>query len=140
MKDVSEILLKGLVPALNNAVGLTFYTKVPKYDANGKPLDYPYGRVSDVFINENGPKTSYRYSVETLIQVIYADQTSLDPMLTAKDKVLGLVKHGSPFALADPYQIEECRLTNSTHAELPDGGDRILDVGIVRVEFIISKK
>lgn len=125
MKDVVKPLLKALTVVLDNATGLTSYTRIPKQEY----LSYPYIYISDIYQQENGPKTGYRYSVDLLVRIIYKDVDSLIPLLDKKNKVLELINNASPFAI-EGFKIESCELQNSFSSE------SYTDTGVESIENI----
>lgn len=134
MKDLRQILLTGLVPAIATATGKSCYTRMPK--AAG--ATYPYIYISDIYQDEDGSKTSYRYKLDVLIQVIYQDVTSLTALFADMNNILSIVKNGvAPFALTGGHVIEGCELISSTTTEFQtDTGTQ--NVGLVRVLFTIE--
>lgn len=134
MKDLHQILLKGLVPALTTATGKTVLSRIPK----AKAQTYPYIYISDIYQEEEGPKTDYRYKLDVLVQVVYMDANSLSGLFTDMDNVLSIVKNGvSPFNLDSPYKIVECSLMSSTTTEFQtETGTE--NVGIIRLLFTIE--
>ncbi|NIA28713.1 MAG: hypothetical protein GWP06_02220 [Actinobacteria bacterium] len=133
MKDLRPILLKALVPALKTATGKDVFSRIPK----SKSVTYPYVYISEMYQEEIGSKTSYRYNIDTLIQVIYKDAPGLGNLYTDTDNILGLVNNGSPFALESPYKIESCMLNSTNTTEiLTETG--IINVGLIRLFFLIE--
>lgn len=133
MKDIRHIFLIGFCPALATATGKTVYTRMPK--AIGAV--YPYIYISDIYQEETGPKTSYQYKLDVLIQIIYQDVDSLVNLFTDMDNVLSIVNNGSPFALTSPYKIMLCELNNSTTTEFQtETGTQ--NVGLIRLLFNIE--
>jgi hypothetical protein len=134
MKDLRQILLTGLIPAIKTATGKDAYSRIPK--ATG--ITYPYIYVSDIYQEEFGSKTGYRYRLDVLIQVIYQDVTTLTGLFTDMDNILGLVKNGvTPFALSGGYKVSECNLNSSTTTEFQtETGTQ--SVGIIRLLFTIE--
>jgi len=133
MKDIRHILLTALVPALATATGKTVYTRMPK--AIGAV--YPYIYISDIYQEEVGPKTSYIYRLDVLIQIIYQDVDSLTGLFTDMNNVLSIVNNGSPFALTAQYKVMSCELNNSTTTEFQtETGTQ--NVGLIRLLFNIE--
>lgn len=128
MKDIRNILLTALVPAIATATGRTVLTRIPK----AKAQSYPYIYISDIYQEEVGPKTSYQYRLDVLIQVVYQDIDDLGALFTDMDNVLSLVNNGVPFALIAPYKVMSCELNNSTTTEFQtDTGTQ--NVGLIRL-------
>ena len=133
MKDIRNILLTALVPALATATGRNVYTRIPKA-AN---VAYPYIYISDIYQEEVGPKTKYQYRLDVLIQIIYQDVDSLVALFTDMDNVLSIVNNAVPFALTAPYKVMSCELNNSTTTEFQtETGTQ--NVGLIRILFNIE--
>lgn len=133
MKDIRNILLTALVPALATETGKNVYTRMPK--AIGSV--YPYIYISDIYQEEVGPKTSYIYRLDVLIQIIYQDVDSLTGLFADMDNVLSIVNNGSPFALTAPHKVMSCELNNSTTTEFQtETGTQ--NVGLIRLLFNIE--
>jgi hypothetical protein len=130
MKDLRTILITPLFAALTAATGRNVFTKMP-IDS-----EYPYIFISDFFQKESGPKLEFMYDVELLIQVRHVGLTSMKPLYDDMDAILSLVNNDSPFALADPYKIEQCTLISSNDTEiLTDTGTE--NIGLIRINFLI---
>lgn len=133
MKDIRQILLTALVPALATATGRNVYTRIPKA-AN---VVYPYIYISDIYQEEVGPKTSYIYRLDVLIQIIYQDVDDLSDMFTDMNNVLSIVNNGSILTLASPHKVMSCELNNSTTTEFQtETGTQ--NVGLIRLLFNIE--
>jgi len=134
MKDVRNILLTALVPALKLATGRNVYTRIPKA-AN---VVYPYIYVSDIYQSEFGPKTNYQYELDVLVQVVYQDVEDLGVMFTDIDNVLSIVNNGANLlALASPYKVMSCELGSSTTTEFQtETGTE--NVGLIRILYNIE--
>ena len=133
MKDIRNILLTALVPALATATGRSVYTRIPK--ATG--VTYPYIYIGDRYQSEVGPKTSYEYEVDVLIQIIYQDVDDLGALFTDMDNVLSVVNNAVPFALTSPYKIKSCQLISSSDTEFQtETGTQ--NVGLIRLLFNIE--
>lgn len=132
MKGLHVILLKALVPAIATATGRTVYTRAPKDTAT-----YPYIYISDYYQEENGPKNSYQYEVDLLIQVLHKDQTSLTAFYDDIDDILGIINNAVPFALDSPYTVMDCRLNNTSTTEyMSEVG--VINAGLIRIQFRIK--
>lgn len=132
MEDVSEILLSALIPAIAAATGKNVYTRMPKYEE----LQYPYIYVSDIYINEDGPKTSYMYRVDLMVQVVHLNLTSLKPLFEDKNNIMGLINNRVPFEIEPPHRLLSCQLGSSSNTE----GQSELgteNIGIIRLNFTI---
>jgi len=134
MKDVRNILLTALVPALKTATGKNVYTRIPKA-AN---VVYPYIYISDIYQSESGPKTNYQYELDVLVQVVYQDVEDLGAMFTDIDNVLSVVNNGSNLlALTNPYKVMSCELGSSTTTEFQtETGTQ--NVGLIRMLYNIE--
>lgn len=133
MKDIRQILLTALVPALATATSKNVYTRMPK--AIGAV--YPYIYISDIYQEEFGSKTSYIYRLDVLIQIIYQDVDSLVNLFADMNNVLSIVNNGSPFALDSPHKVMSCELNNSTTTEFQtETGTQ--NVGLIRLLFNIE--
>lgn len=133
MKDIRNILLTALVQALATATGKAVYTRIPK--AAG--VTYPYIYISDIYQEEIGPKTSYTYRLDVLIQIIYQDVDDLGALFTDMDNVLSIVDNGSILSLTSPYKVMSCELNNSTTTEFQtETGTQ--NVGLIRLLFNIE--
>lgn len=133
MKDIRNVLLTALVPALKTATGRNVYTRAPKA-AN---VVYPYIYVGDIYMTENGPKTSDVFDYDVLIQVIYQDIDDLGVLFTDMDNVLSIVNHSTPFALTGGYKIRKVELLSSSDTEFQtETGTQ--NVGLIRLLFNIE--
>lgn len=130
MKDVRQILYTALVAKLVELTGRQVFTKMPK------ERTFPYIFLSDFYQKESGPKDSYQYDVELLIQIRHIGLTSLKPLLDDMDNVMSMITNGSPFALTGDYKIEQCTLISSNDTEiLTDTGTE--NIGLIRINFLI---
>jgi len=134
MKDVRNILLTALVPALKTATGKNVYTRIPKA-AN---VAYPYIYISDIYQSESGSKTSYKYELDVLVQVCHLDLEDLSALFTDIDNVLSLINNGANLlALANPYKVMSCELGSSTTTEFQtETGTE--NVGLIRMLYNIE--
>lgn len=133
MKDIRQILLAALVPALATATGRNVYTRIPK--AVGAV--YPYIYISDIYMSEDGPKTSDVFDYDVLIQVIYQDVDSLVALYSDMNNVLSIANHSTPFALTGGYKIRKVELLNSNDTEFQtETGTQ--NVGLIRLLFNIE--
>ena len=133
MKDIRKILLTALVPALATAIGKTVYTRIPK----ASNVAYPYIYISDIYQEEVGPKTSFWYRLDVLVQVVYQDADDLGLLFTDMDNVLSIITNGSILTLTSPYKVISCELNSSTTTEFQtETGTQ--SVGLVRMFFDIE--
>lgn len=133
MKDIRKILLTALVPALATATGKNVYTRMPK--AIGAV--YPYIYISDIYMTEDGSKTSDVFDYDVLVQVIYQDSDSLIPLYDDMDKVVSIINHSTPFALSGGYKINKIELGSSNETEFKtETGTQ--NVGLIRLLFNIE--
>lgn len=134
MKDLRQILLTALIPAINTATGKKCYTRIPKQTG----VTYPYLYISEIYQTENGHKTKYQYEIDLLVQIIYQDIDSLTALNTDMDNVLSIVKNGvSPFALTGGYKVTSCELISSNTTEFQtETGTQ--NVGLVRMLYNIE--
>lgn len=133
MKDIRQILLTALVPALATATGKNVYTRMPK-EINAV---YPYIYISDIYQEEVGSKTSYIYRLDVLIQIIYQDAPDLGVLFADMNNVLSIVNNGSILTLASPHKVMSCELNNSTTTEFQtETGTQ--NVGLIRLLFNIE--
>ena len=130
MKDLRQILYTALVAKLVELTGRQVFTKMPK------ERTFPYIFLSDFYQKESGPKDSYHYDVELLIQIRHIGLTSLKPLFDDMDSVMSMITNGSPFALTGGYKIEQCTLISSNDTEiLTDTGTE--NIGLIRINFLI---
>lgn len=132
MKDLRQILLKALVPALKTATGKNVYSRMPKA-AN---IVYPYIYVGDIYDKEVGPKTSFTYEYDVQIMIVHKDLNDLAALFDDMDKVKGIVNNSTPFSLTEGFIIDSCTLggSNNTDFETDTG---IENIGIIRLLFYI---
>lgn len=133
MKDVRNILIPPLITAIKAATGKDCYTRLPK--AAG--VTYPYIYISDIYQEENGPKTSYRYNLDVLIQVVYHNVDDLTNLFDDMNDILGIINNATPFALTSPHKIYSIELNNSTTTEIQTETG-VLNVGLIRAIFDIE--
>jgi len=133
MKDIRKILLAALVPALATVTGKNVYTRMPK--AIGAV--YPYIYISDIYMTEDGSKTSDVFDYDVLVQVIYQDVDSLIPLYDDMDKVVSIINHSTPFALSGGHKINKIELGSSNETEFQtETGTQ--NVGLIRLLFNIE--
>lgn len=132
MKDLRQILLTALVPALKTATGKNVYTRMPKA-AN---VAYPYIYVGDIYDKEIGPKTSYMYEYDVQIAIVHKDLNDLSALYTDLDTVKGIVTNRTPFTLTGGFVVDSCTLgaSNTNDFETDTGTEHL---GVVRLLFYI---
>jgi len=135
MTDVRTILITALVSALATATGRKVYGDMP-VQLEGTKV-FPRIDIADVLVQEDGPKNSYHYQADVLIEIVHKNLTSMSTMHNDLNNALGIVNNAVPFALASPYSIMDCRLnTVTTSKATADKG--LVDVGIIRLIFRIK--
>lgn len=135
MKDIRSILIPALTTAITTATGRKVYDSMP-IQLFGTAI-YPCVNISDVFVEEDGPKNSFQYRASVMIEVVHKGLQSLTSLYTDMDNVLSIVNNGVPFALASPYKIMDCTLNTSTTTKATtDKG--LVDIGIIRLIFRIQ--
>lgn len=134
MRDVRNILLTALVPALKVATGRNVYTRMPKA-AN---IVYPYIYIGDKYQTEVGSKTSFQYELDIQVVICHMNLLDLSALTTDMDNVLSIVNNGaSLLTLANPYKVMSCELISSNDTEIQtEVGTESL--GIIRILFNIE--
>jgi|GEM_PF-2162355 len=133
MRDARKQLVTALIADIKTRIpGAQVYTKVPKKKA------YPYIWISDIYQDEDGPKNSYQYNYDVLIQVVYKGESDPSDRYDNQNAILGMVDNASGFALTDDFSIMKTSLiSNSESTDLKtDSG--ILDIGLIRLGFLIQ--
>lgn len=136
MNDPTKQLIKGLISAIDEVVDYPIRTKIP-IEASGKAkIPYPYVHISDIYVEENGTKADFRYTVECLVKTVYKDLTDKEGLWDDRDSILGIFNNGgSPFSITT-YKIHEARLISCSEEEvMMDFG--ILNIGLIRLTFEI---
>lgn len=132
MRDARKQIVSALITALSE-VGVTVYTKVPKDTA------YPYIHISEIYQDENGPKNSFFYNYDILIQVVYKDLDSKVILWNTVNSVLAIVKNDASLSLADDFEVMETTLISNSETEImTDTG--ILDIGLIRILIKVEDK
>jgi hypothetical protein len=132
MRDARKQIVSALITALSE-VGVTVYTKVPKDTA------YPYIHISEIYQDENGPKNSFFYNYDILIQVVYKDLDSKVSLWNTVNSVLAIVKNDASLSLADDFEVMETTLISNSETEImTDTG--ILDIGLIRILIKVEDK
>jgi len=135
MTDVRTILITALTAALATATGRKVYGDMP-IQLEGTKV-YPHISISDVLVQEEGPKNAYHYNANVLIEIVHKNLASMSTMHNDLNNALGIVNNAVPFALASPYSIMDCKLnTTTTSKATADKG--LVDVGIIRLIFRIK--
>lgn len=135
MIEIRTILIPALKSALITATGLTVYDSLPIHlDGTEKT---PCINISDVYVDEDGPKNQYHYNVNVLLEVIHKSQSSLQPLYTSMNKVLGIINNRVPFELTGGYEIMDCRLNNTTTTKATTAKG-LINIGIIRIVFRIK--
>lgn len=134
MKDVRNILLTSLVPALKTATGKNVYTRMPK-SAN---IVYPYIYIGDKYQTEVGSKTSFQYELDIQVIVCHMNLMDISALTTDMDNVCSVINNGSQLlALANPYKVMSCELISANDTELQtEVGTE--NIGIIRILFNIE--
>lgn len=135
MIEVRSLLVPSLTTAINTATGLKVYDGLPIYNIN--TAVFPHVNISDIHIQEDGPKNLLQYKVNVLIEVCHNRITTLDTLYQDMNKILGFVNNGAPFAIGGLHVIMDCQLdmTTTTKAETEKG---LVNVGVIRLIFRIQ--
>jgi hypothetical protein len=127
--------LEAIITGLRSAI----ITKIPGRNVltvPAKDTEYPYVYLSQPYMYENGPKSSFIYEVEMLLQVIHKDLTSIKPLLDDMQKIHEIIKNGADITVAQ-YKVLAVELINSTQTvELLESGR--LDIGLIRINIIVE--
>ena len=133
MNDPRKQVIKALYAAIGTATGRTVYAKIPK---QATP-PYPYVYISDVFMEEEGPKNKYQYKFQILIEVCHKDELNDDSLFNDMADIEGLINNGVPFALESGYNIMDMTLVSAVKTEvLTDSGQ--VDVGAIRISMRVE--
>lgn len=133
MKDVRRILLTPLSNAIATATGRVVYDTIPER------IDAPYVYISDSYLTEVGTKIKYMYELDVLIQVVHSGSVDMRALQDDMDDILGLINNGSmSLTLTSPYVLLQGTLNSSNITEvLTETGK--LQIGLIRINFLISK-
>jgi len=136
MKDVTKQVVKAMITKIGTLIsGRTVYTQLPKSDS-ASMVTYPYIYLSDFYQTEDGPKNSYWYRFEMLVQIVYKDVESRLNLWSDKDYIMQIINNTTPFTIDDGFVIESCELLSSTETDiLTDTG--LLSIGLIRINFKI---
>jgi hypothetical protein len=135
MIEIRSILIPALTSALQTATGLKVYDGIPIHLFG--TLVFPRIEISDVFVSEDGPKNSFQYTVNVLLEIQHKNIKTMETLYSDMDKVKSLINNRSPFTLASPYEIMDCVLNNSTTSKATVNSD-LIDIGIIRLVFRIT--
>ncbi len=132
MRDGRKQIVKSLITALSG-VGVTVFTKVPK------DTTYPYIHISEIYQDEDGPKNSFFYNYDILIQVVYKDLDSKVNLWNTVNSILGIIKNDASLTLTDDFEVMETTLISNSETEImTDTG--ILDIGLIRILIKVEDK
>ena len=136
MKDISKEVCKAVITKIGTVLPTRpVYTVIPKSDS-GVMVAYPHIYLGDFYQYEDGPKNSFWYRFEMLIQVVYKDIESKLNLWADKEAIMGVINNVSPFTLDDGLVAESCELLSNTETEiLTDTG--MLYIGLIRINFKI---
>lgn len=137
MNDPRAAIIKALVVAVKNATGLGCYTRIPK-QTNGQTV-YPFVYLSDMYLEEDGPKRDYHYSVTPVLQLQYKDQTDLSTFYEKMAAIMGIINNNDSLTLSAPFKVEEMKLESSTTTEFEDESG-IVNVGVIRIALLVSEQ
>lgn len=135
MNDIRSILITGLKSALATATGRKVYGDMP-IQLEGTKV-FPHISISDIFVQEEGPKNKYHYNANVLIEIVHKQLASMGTMHNDLNNALSIVNNAVPFALTGGFSIMDCRLNTSTTTSASVGKD-LVDVGIIRLIFRIK--
>ena len=131
MNYPESALLAGLISAIN--------TKLPArtvYSVPTKDISYPHIFINQTDMQELGPKQSFIYRFEPLIQVIYKDASSLVGLLSDMQEIHEIIKNGADITVSG-YSVIAVELINTNRTtELYDFGR--LDIGLIRLRIDIT--
>jgi len=100
-------------------------------------VQYPYIVIDDTFINEDGPKGSFRIDLDQRIQVVFRQDQSTRELTSDTNKVLSIVNNGSPFALDDNFKIEQMVLESKSGPILIKEDSLTTNVNVLQFRFDI---
>jgi len=136
MRDARQALVTGLYTQLSAVTSTPVHARMPKSSA----LQYPYIQIGDIYDEENGPKDSFMFEYDVLLNVVHKDISSLTPFYSDIDAVKGTINNNVPFALPAPFRILESTLTSSSNSEFESADGSIINVCAVRVLFKIVEE
>lgn len=135
MNDIRNILITALKSSLATATGRKVYGEMP-IQLEGTKV-FPHISISEVFVQEEGPKNAYHYNANVLIEIVHKQLTTMATLYNDLNNALGVVNNAVPFALTGGFSIMDCRLNTSTTTTSNIGKD-LVDVGIIRLIFRIK--
>lgn len=135
MKDARTALVGGLYTALTTACDATVYTRMKRK----ADIVYPYIHIGDIYDDEVGPKDSYHFNYDTLIEVVYKDLSSLTDFYDDINNVKSTVNNNVPFSIGSEFAIMESTLISAVTTEFEDEDGTILNVAAIRVNFFIRQ-
>ena len=133
MDDLRQILVTALYTKLSLVCTNPVYSKMPR----AADVTYPYNYISDIYDDENGPKTGFQYRYDVLIQVIFKNISSKSAFYSEMAKVKSIINNAEPFTLTGGFKIKQCILNNSSDTDI-EVDDGVLTVGLVRAYFDID--
>ena len=101
MKDARKSLLTGLYTALTSACDATVYSRMQKQ----ADIVYPYIHIGDIYDKEVGPKDSFQFNFDTLIEVVYKYQSSLTAFYDDINNVKSTINNNIPFSIGSDFAI-----------------------------------
>ena len=133
MRDARKQLVTALITDIKTRIpGSRVYTKLPK------KLAYPYIYISEIYQDEDGPKNSYQYNYDVLIQVVYKNASDPSDRYDNQNAIMGMVDNASGFALTDDFSIMKTSLISNSESTDIKTDSGILDIGLVRLDFLIQ--
>jgi len=135
MTDVRTILITALTAALATATGRKVYGQMPIH-LDGTKV-YPHIEISDISIQEDGPKNNYQYVVNVLLEIIHKNLSSMSTLYNDMNNVKGIINNSVPFSLTGGYNIMDCRLQVDNTTQASKERDNF-DIGIIRLIFRIE--
>lgn len=135
MNDIRNILITALKSSLATATGRKVYGELP-IQLEGTKV-FPHISISEVFVQEEGPKNAYHYNANVLIEIVHKQLTTMATLYNDLNNALEVVNNAVPFALTGGYEIMDCRLNTNTTTKSSIGKD-LVDVGIIRLIFRIK--
>lgn len=135
MKDARKSLVTGLYTALTSACDATVYSRMPKQ----ADIVYPYIHIGDIYDEEVGPKDSFQFNFDTLIEVVYKKQNSLTDFYDDINNVKSTINNDIPFSTGSEFSIIESTLISASTTEFEDADGSILNVAAIRVNFFIQQ-
>lgn len=135
MKDARNALVTGLYTALESACNADVYSRMAKK----ADIVYPYIHIGDIYDEEVGTKDEFHFNFDTLIQVVYKDQSSLTVFYTDINNVKSTINNNVPFSIGSEFAIMESTLISASTTEFEEEDGSVLNVGAIRVNFYIRQ-